>query len=202
MGIGDSDHRRLFLAGATGAIGWPLLELALELGYAVAGMTRTAAKADDLAERGAEPVVCDVFDREATMAAVTAFAPDVVVHQLTDLPDERELLPEFFAANSRVRREGTRNLVDAARAAGARRLLAQSVAWSLPGEGGIAVTEHETMVLEFGGVVVRYGQFYGPRTYHEHDRPDPPRVHVHDAARRTLDLVDAPSGIVVITDDD
>jgi nucleoside-diphosphate-sugar epimerase len=196
-------RRRLFLAGATGAIGRQLLPLLLENGYDVAGMTRTESKAADLEAAGARPVVCDVFDRERLGAAVEEFQPEIVMHQLTDLPDELAQLPEYRGRNNRIRTEGTRNLVDAARAAGAGRFLAQSVAWELPGDGGDAVREHEAMVLEVGGVVVRYGQFYGPLTYSA-DRPTHkgamPIVHVADAAARTVGLIDAPSGIVEIVE--
>lgn len=193
--------RRLFLAGATGAIGVQLVPLLLEAGYEVAGMTRTAAKAEHLRDRGAIPVVCDVYDRDRLIGAVREFAPEVVMHQLTDLPDELERIGAFLAANSRIRTEGTRNLLDAAHAAGAAGFLAQSVAWELPGRGGEAVAEHERMVLAFGGVVLRYGQFYGPGTYQEDGAPDDgPRVHVAEAARRTVELIDAPSGVVVIVD--
>jgi nucleoside-diphosphate-sugar epimerase len=163
-------------------------------------MTRSPQKVGDLRAHGVVPIVCDVFDRDALAAAVAAFRPEVVMHQLTDLPDERERLEEFFPANSRIRTEGTRNLVAAAHAAGARHLIAQSIAWELPGAGGEAVRDHERMILEFGGVIVRYGQFYGPGTYHESDLPDHPRIHVARAAARTVDLIDARSGTYEITD--
>jgi hypothetical protein len=110
------------------------------------------------------------------------------------------LIPEFRGANARIRREGTRNLLAAARAAGARRFLAQSVAWPLPGDAGAAVEEMERSVLEAGGVVIRYGQLYGPGTYYE-QAPPPPRVHVDEAARRTVEALAAPPGIVEIVED-
>ena len=95
---------------------------------------------------------------------------------------------------------GTPSLA-AADAAGARRFLAQSIAWAPPGSGE-AVAEHERQVLEASGVVVRYGQLYGPGTYYPDDPPPPPRIHVDAAARRTMGLLGAPSGIVVLTDED
>jgi nucleoside-diphosphate-sugar epimerase len=195
--------RRVFLAGATGVIGVQLVPLLLEAGFEIAGSTRSEDKAHELQAAGVQPVVCDVFDRERLVEAVTLFAPDVVMHQLTDLPDELDNLQAHAAMNNRIRREGTRNLIDAAQAAGASRFLAQSVAWELPGDGGAAVREHERMVLAIGGVVLRYGRFYGPGTYHPGDRPTtPPIVHVADAARRTVELIDAPSGVYVIADAD
>ena len=191
---------RIFLAGATGLIGERLVPLLVAGGHAVAGMTRSPGKADALRALGAEPVVCDVFDPAALRVAAVAFRPDAVLHELTDLPDDAALLPEFAAPNARIRREGTRNLLEAARAAGARRFLAQSVAWQLPGDAGAAVAELEQAVLAAHGVVLRYGQFYGPGTYHE-QAPSPPRVHVDEAARRTVEALAAPSGVLTIVED-
>lgn len=192
---------RIFVAGATGVIGLPLTRFLIEAGHTVAGMTRTSSKAPLLSDVGAQPVVCDVYDAPALTDAVVAFAPDVVIHELTDLPDDVSKLREASANNARIRREGTPNLLAAAKAAGATRFIAQSVAWDLAGDGGAAKQELETAVLAAGGVVVRYGMFYGPGTYHEHDKPERPRVHVDEAARRTAALLDAPSGIVEIVED-
>jgi nucleoside-diphosphate-sugar epimerase len=164
-------------------------------------MTRSADKASLLQELGAEPVVCDAYEAEALREAVLAFAPDVVLHELTDLPDEERLVTELAGANVRMRREGTANLLAAARATGARRILAQSIAWEVDGERGAAKEELERSVLAAGGVVLRYGRFYGPGTYYEHAPPAPPRVHVDDAARRTVELLDAESGVVIIAED-
>ena len=191
----------MFVAGASGVISTRLLPLLAEAGHEVAGMTRSPEKAPLIEERGGTPVVCDVFDPPALRAALVDFRPDAVVDELTDLPDERERLHEFEAANDRMRREGTRNLLDAAAAAKAPRFVAQSIAWELPDERGGAVAELEQMVLDAGGVVVRYGQLYGPGTFYESDCPDPPRVHVDDAAERTADLLEARSGVVTVTDD-
>ncbi len=196
----ERSERRLFLAGATGVIGVQLIPRLLEAGFQVAGLTRSEEKADSLREEGVIPVVCDVYSRDALIAAVQQFDPDVVMHELTDLPDDKERLGEFMSANSRIRTEGTRNLVDAANAAGANHFIAQSIAWELGGEAGRSVAQHEQMVLDIGGVVLRYGQFYGPGTYHPDDRPDHPRVHVSDAAARTVELIDASSGVVTIAD--
>jgi uncharacterized protein YbjT (DUF2867 family) len=191
---------RIFLAGASGVIGVRLVPLFVAAGHEVAGMTRSPGKAQALRRLGAEPLVCDVFDADALRDAVTAFRPDAVMHQLTDLPDDVAELSAYMAANGRIRREGTRNLLAAAAAAGATRFLAQSIAFPLPGDAGAAVAEHERMVLDAAGVVVQYGQFYGPGTFYETQQPPPPAVHVDDAARRTVPLLERPSGVVVIAE--
>ena len=163
-------------------------------------MTRSPGKVSVIAALGALPVVCDVFDAVALVDTVVGFAPDLVMHQLTDLPDRIDQIPEYTERNNRIRTEGTRNLLAGAGAAGTRRFLAQSIAWTPPGSSA-SIAEHERLVLDAGGVVVRYGQLYGPGTYYPDDLPAPPRIHVEGAARRTLALLDAPSGIVVLADD-
>ena len=183
---------RIFLAGASGVIGLRLVPLLVQAAHEVAGMTRTPAKADTLRGLGAEPVVCDVYDADRLRRAVVAFGPDLVLHQLTDLPAD-EASAAGSPANARMRREGTRNLVAAARAAGTRWFVAQSVAWEPAGEGALAKAELERMTLEAGGIVVRYGRFYGPATYHEKP-PERPRIHIDEAARRTVELLQVPSG--------
>lgn len=190
---------RVFLAGATGVIGVRLVPLLVGAGHDVAGMTRSPEKAELVRGLGAEPVVCDAFDAAALSTAVVAFAPDLVLHELTDLPDDPARIGNG-EANARIRREGTRNLLAAARAAGARRFVAQSVAWELEGEGAVGKAELERLVLDAGGVVLRYGAFYGPGTYHPDDLAPPPRIHVDEAARRTVELLDAPSGIIEVTE--
>lgn len=192
---------RIFLAGATGVLGTRLVPLLVGSGHEVVGMTRTPEKAELLRELGAAPVVCDVFDPEALNAAVGGAAVEMVMHQLTDLPDRVDQISAFRARNNRMRTEGTSNLIEAARAAGVGRFIAQSISWEPPG-GGDAVRTHERMVLDFGGVVLRYGQLYGPGTYYEHEVPDPPRIPVDEAARRTVELLDAPSGAIVVTESD
>jgi nucleoside-diphosphate-sugar epimerase len=191
---------RIFLAGASGVIGLRLVPLLVAQGHQVVGMTRSAEKADRLRDLGAEPVVCDVFDAAKLSTVVTEAAPELMMHQLTDLPDTADQISQFRERNDRVRIEGTSNLIGAAQAAGVARLIAQSISWSPPG-GGDAVERHERAVLDAGGVVLRYGQLYGPGTYYESERPDPPRVHVDEAARRTAELLDAPGpSIVVVTE--
>jgi nucleoside-diphosphate-sugar epimerase len=191
---------RIFVAGATGVIGRQLVPLLTKVGHRVAGMTRTPGHAPLLTEVGATPVICDVFDREALIEAVTGFAPDAVIHQLTDLPDDAGQIADYAERNLRIRTEGTANLLAAAQAAGASRILVQSIAWTLPGERGRAMERFERSVLDAGGVVVRYGQLYGPGTFYETEPPDPPRISVVDAAMRTVPLLTAARGVVDLTD--
>lgn len=191
---------RVFVAGASGVIGRQLVPLLVADGHVVAGTTRSEAKAGMLRDLGAEPVVLDVYDAEALRDAVVAFGPDLVMHQLTDLPDHASEIAAGRAANARMRVEGTDNLLAATRAAGATRFLAQSIAWEIPGEGAKAVAHLEQATLDFGGVVLRYGQFHGPGTYYEEEPPEPPRIQIDDAAARTAELLEAPSGIVTIVD--
>ncbi len=178
---------RVFLAGATGAIGRPLVRMLVAEGHQVTGMTRSPAKSDALREAGAEPVVADALDTAAVMKAVSDARPDVVVHQLTAIPeriDPRKMARDF-ALTDRLRTEGTRILVDAAQAVGAE-IVAQSIAFTYePGPPGTVHTESDPLVtdppggfrrtaaaavqledtvLGAGGQVLRYGYFYGPGT--------------------------------------
>src|ERR1700754_5651 len=104
---------RIFLAGASGVIGSRLVPLLVDAGHTVGAMTRSAEKAGRLAAMGTQPIVCDVFDRSALTSAVRSFSPDLVLDELTDLPNDLENLPEDSALNARIRTEGTRNLIDA-----------------------------------------------------------------------------------------
>ncbi|WP_167474634.1 NAD-dependent epimerase/dehydratase family protein [Nocardia arthritidis] len=191
---------RIFLAGATGVIGIRLVPLLIAAGHEVAGMTRSPDKAGALRAAGVEPVVVDVYDPAALSAAVVAYAPDLVMHQLTDLPNDPARLDAARANNARIRTEGTGNLIAAAVAAGTKRFLAQSVAFE-PAVSSPAVREHEAAVLAIDGVVVRYGEFYGPGTYYENELPGHPRIHVDQAAARTIPLLDVPSGVVIVADE-
>ena len=182
-------------------IGRRLVPLLIDAGHEVAGMTRSPDKAELLRELGAEPVVLDVYDPDPLRKAVVGFEAEAVVHQLTDLPDDPARIPELARANARMRTEGTHNLLAAAAAAGASRFVAQSIAWELPGADATrAVSEHEAAVLGANGVVVRYGQFYGPGTYFEDEPAPPPRIQIDEAARRTLPALEAPAGILTIVD--
>ena len=180
---------RVFLAGATGVIGTPLVPQLLEAGHEVTAMTRSVLRAAQLEAAGADPVVCDVFDADGVRAAMADASPDVVIHQLTSLPPRLDWAnPNVFDENNRVRTEGTRVLVDAALATGARRVVAQSIAFAYaptgdrvkeedaalftdapPPFGGAvaAVVEHEQRVTGTAGIdglVLRYGMLYGPGT--------------------------------------
>lgn len=218
----------IFLAGATGVIGRRLTLLLLAAGHAVAGTTRSSEKAARLNECGAQAVVVDVFDAAALMNAVVAARPHVVIHQLTDLPQtlDPERLKEVLARNSRLRVEGTANLVAAARAAGARRLIAQSIAFayadgsephaesdplaSAEGDEPSAISVRGVRALEAAvlntpgieGIVLRYGRLYGPGTWTEVRHGRAP-LHVDAAAQAALLAVTRGSpGIYNIAEDD
>ena len=180
---------RVFLAGASGAIGKRLIPLLLQRGAAVFGTTRSAARAAELRSTGIEPVVVDVFDQPALTRAFVQTEPDVVMHQLTDLAliHDPSRVAEALTRNARLRTEGTKNLVGAAVEAGARRLIAQSIVWiyapgpephaendplNLSATGTAAITVQGIVVLEqavlnapqLEGIVLRYGWLYGPGT--------------------------------------
>lgn len=183
---------RIFVAGASGVIGIRLVPLLVREGHVVAGMTRSEAKGNVLRSLGAQPVVCDVYDAARLAEAVGSFAPELIIDELTDLDDDPKRIDG--AANSRIRIEGTANVLAAARGV---RVITQSVAWPLQGEGGRAVETHERLVQDAGGVVIRYGRLYGPGTYHERDVPNGPRIHIDAAARRTLEALAAKPGTVL-----
>jgi nucleoside-diphosphate-sugar epimerase len=181
---------RVFLAGATGVIGSQLVPQLLHAGHDVTAMTRSVLRASQLEAAGAEPVVCDVFDADGVRAAMAAAKPEAIIHQLTSLPPRLDWSdPDVFDENNRVRTEGTRALLDAALAVGARRIVAQSIAFvyapagdfikdedapliteAPPPIGGsvAAVAEHERLVTGApDGLVLRYGLLYGPGTYYD-----------------------------------
>lgn len=215
---------RIFLAGAGGVIGRQLTPLLVKAGHTVTGTTRSADKADAIAALGAAPVVVDVFDAPALKAAVAAAAPDVVIHQLTDLafaPGTPQYA-EGLRRNARLRVEGTRNLASAAQAVGVRRLIAQSIAFIYaPGEGlrvesdplsddpamkttvdAVRVLE-ETVLAMPEGIVLRYGFLYGPGTWSPDTPLKPPAVHVDAAAQGcVLALTKGKPGIYNIAEDD
>jgi uncharacterized protein YbjT (DUF2867 family) len=192
---------RVFLAGASGVIGQRLIPRLVQAGHVVGGMTRSSSKTALLAQLGAEPILCDVFDRDALIQVVRDFNPDVILNELTDLPDDVEKIGDHAELNARIRTEGNQNVIEAARQSGSPKILAQTVAWQLPdGPDALAVAELERSVLAEGGVVLSYGQFYGPGTYNEQQIPAEPRVQIDRAADRTVELLDEPSGVVVITD--
>ncbi|MFZ1868682.1 MAG: NAD-dependent epimerase/dehydratase family protein [Steroidobacteraceae bacterium] len=194
------------LAGASGAIGRRLVPMLVADGYRVVGMSRSTAKSALLTELGASPVVADVFDALAVQRAIADARPDVVVHQLTDLPPglDPSRMEEATRRNARIRDEGTRNLVAAAVAAGVRRLVAQSIAFAYAngaephGEEdvlatdaagragisarGVASLEHQVLEAPLEGLVLRYGRLYGPGTGFDAPSGRAP-LHVDAAAR-------------------
>jgi nucleoside-diphosphate-sugar epimerase len=207
---------RVFLAGASGVIGRQLLPLLIDAGHHVTGMTRSPEKAAALRALGAEAVLADALDASAVDAAVGRARPEAVIHQLTSIPprlDPRRLERDF-ELNDRLRSEGTRILVEAARSAGASRVIAQSIAFSYaPGAPGTvhreqdallrpvdaskayrrsagAVIDLERAVIESEGVVLRYGYFYGPGSAISRSGSMG-----RDLARRRLPIVGRGSGI-------
>lgn len=189
---------RVFVAGASGVLGRALVPLLVADGHDVVGLTRSPGRAALVASLGAEPEVANALDGGALRIAVERARPELVVSLLTDLATAD------FAANSRLRREGMRNLVSAALAAGAGRLAAESIAFSAGPDGDSAVAEMERLVLEtpgLEGLVLRYGRLYGPGTWNETDLPEEPRVSVEAAAHATIAaLAGGARGIVEISD--
>jgi nucleoside-diphosphate-sugar epimerase len=196
---------RVFIAGATGAVGQPLCRLLVADGWQVTGATRSTAKAPALRALGVEPVVVDVFDAAALHRFVVSTQPEIVVHQLTDLPPglDPARMAEARARNAHLREEGTRNLVAAAVAAGTRRMVAQSIAFAYapgpqpyredspldPAQRGVISLESQVLEAPLEGVVLRYGRFYGPGTGFDARRTEGAPLHVDaaaDAARRAL----------------
>jgi 2-alkyl-3-oxoalkanoate reductase len=179
---------RVFVAGATGALGRHLVPMLVAAGHEVTATTRTPGKLAQLREAGAAPVVVDGLDREAVIAAVRAAAPEVIVHQMTALAGMRSLRKpdQVFAATNELRTRGTDNLLAAAAQAGTRRVIAQSNDRAYERSGGPVKTEEdplasrppspwsarslaaikhvdETVPLAAPeGIVLRYGAFYGP----------------------------------------
>lgn len=230
---------KIFIAGASGAIGRPLVARLIAAGHEVVGMTRS--NADAVRAAGAMPVIADAFDAPTVREAVESTKPDVVVNELTDLaaPLNPRKYDEWLAGTNRLRREGTKNLVAAATAARVTKFVSQSAAFgysldpgvktedspligAAAGEMGGAVEELERLTLGApGGIVLRYGFFYGPGTgYHRdgqqakmiraHSMPIVgdgggafPFIHVDDAASATVAAVERGArGVYNIVDDE
>jgi nucleoside-diphosphate-sugar epimerase len=238
---------RILLAGATGVIGRALLPLLLARGHEVLAVCRSPEKLDGLRAQGAQAVALDALDAAAVQRAVTAARPQALIHQLTAIPAQinPRTMVRDFAANDRLRTEGTANLLAAADAAGVERFIAQSIAFAYaPGPAGTihveqdpllapeqapkefrrsaaAVAELERGVLGAGGVVLRYGYFYGPGSAIARDgsmaagvkhRRLPivgsgagvwSFVHVDDAASATVSALDlgGPAALNIVDDD-
>lgn len=219
---------RIFVAGGTGAIGRRLLPLLFGDGHVVVGSTRTAGKTAALETLGAKPVVVDVFDAAALRKVVVDARPEIIIHQLTDLPQvlNGPLDPAVSAGNARLRSEGTANLLAAATAAGARRFIAQSIAFiyaegptphvetddlaSGEGDARGATTARGVRALEkatlgtpgIDGIVLRYGRLYGPGTWFNESQGSG-SLHVDAAAHAALLAVTrGNAGVYNICDDD
>jgi nucleoside-diphosphate-sugar epimerase len=212
-------NRRIFVAGASGAIGRVLCRLLVDDGWTVFGTTRTPDRAAALQAVGVTPVIVDVFDADRLHGAVADSGAGIVIHQLTDLPPALDpaKMAEGRLRNARIRETGTRNLVMAAVAAGVKRMVAQSIAFAYaPGPmphaedaplsaEASAVTSLEQQVLgaPLAGIVLRYGRLYGPGTGFDAPPAGGP-VHVDaaaDAARRAV-TIGAPGVYNVAEDDD
>jgi nucleoside-diphosphate-sugar epimerase len=192
---------RVFVAGGSGVMGTRLVPRLVAAGHVVAAMTRTAARASAIRELGAEPVVCDVFDARELERVLVGFAPVIVIHQLTDLPDRVADIEGSLAGNARIRSEGTASLIAAAQAAGASHFVVQSIAWLIDGVRPPSVVDLEERTLAAQGVVLRYGQWYGDGTYHPDTPPPHPRVHIDTAASLTVDALRLPTGVYSVTDE-
>jgi nucleoside-diphosphate-sugar epimerase len=222
----------VFLAGSTGVLGRRIVPLLVERGHRVTALTRTPEAFGRLRAAGAAPVLADAYDARALATVIGAAAPDVVMHQLTDLSGGDR------AANAELRTRGTRNLVDAASQMGVRRVVAQSIAWAYaPGDGPAAeqvaldltatgprrklvdgVAALEAAVRELPEhVLLRYGLFYGEETWYAPDGLMAARaragelavsgdvtsfVHIDDAAAAAVDALTWPAGAVNVCDDD
>ena len=205
---------RVFVAGASGAIGMPLVRELVAAGHQVTGMTRREQAAERIRALGAEAAVCDVYEVEALAQAVSAARPEVLVHQLTALPyriDPRRA--DTYPATSRLRTEGTANLLAAARRAGAKRFVSQSIAFLYAPRGPMVVDEEAPVLEDLGGhlgeamkatldgerrvlgatgidgLVLRYGYFYGPGTSFA-----PGGSMAEDVRRRRFPIVGSGSG--------
>jgi len=236
---------KVFVAGASGVVGRPLVRQVVEAGHEVAGMTSRSENAGAIEAAGAASVVCDALNAQAVAAAVRDAAPEVVISQLTRLPRDYNPRKIDYGPSNRARTEGGHNLMEAATAIGARRFITQSIAfiyapegamvkdeeaepWIAPPEpfadGARSTLDHEREVVEatgIAGLVLRYGQFYGPGTYYASDGSVAEQVrrrrfpivgsgrgtfsfiHTEDAASATVAAVDRGSpGIYNVVDDE
>jgi nucleoside-diphosphate-sugar epimerase len=185
---------RILFAGASGVLGRATLPHLR--GYEVTGLTRSSEKLELLRELGVEAAVCDVYDVDALLRLARAVQPEVVVNFVTDLASgSRE-------ANSRVRREGGKNLISAATATGAARLVTESVAFTLDADAAAAVHELEEASRAFAGasLILRFGRLWGAGTLYEVS-PGRPAVHIETAGAEAARLIaQAPAGTYVVTE--
>jgi nucleoside-diphosphate-sugar epimerase len=201
---------RVFVAGATGVMGRALLPALQTAGHEPIAMTRSEEKAGVLRTRGIETFVCDAYDAQGLTRAVADAQPEQIVHLLTDLPEDINMrrFERETASTGRLRREGTRNLIAAAQAAGVQRIVAESIAFIYESVGGGVkdedaplatatlpfaaepVADLERQVLGAGGIVLRYGWLYGVGTAFRRDGS-----WAANLRRRRLPIVGAGSGV-------
>lgn len=236
---------RVFVAGASGAIGRSLVPKLVAAGHEVTGTTRSAESAEAMRAAGCEPAICDALDAVAVEEAVIDANPEVIVSELTSLPKDYDLRTIDYEPTNRLRVEGGRNLIIAGRKVGARRYISQSIAFVYEPDGdwvkdeeaptyrdapgrfksGLEATltsEREAVGAEgMDGLVLRYGQFYGPGTYFDHDGSIAKQfksrrfpivgkgsgvfsfIHLDDAADATVAAVERGTpGIYNVVDDD
>ncbi len=235
---------RVFVAGASGAIGQPLIAELLKQGHSVVGMTTSQARAKNLEGQGAEAVIVDAFDAAALEAALRRAKAEVVIDELTSLPREQSDMPKYAAGDRRLRIEGGGNLFRAAIATGARRYLQQSSGFFLKAAQGTLADESSPLEVNASpsvaasartytelearlfssnaieGVALRYGFFYGPKTWYypgeaaanmvmRQQNPVVGKgegvssfVHINDAAIATAAVMTAEPGVYNLVDDD
>jgi nucleoside-diphosphate-sugar epimerase len=236
---------RVFVAGASGVIGRSLLSKLVAAGHEITGTTRKESGAEQIRAAGAEAAICDALDAAAVEDAVIEANPEAIVSELTSLPEDYDLRTIDYEPTNRVRVEGGRNLISAGRKVGARRYVSQSIAFVYdpqgdwvkdeeaptwvnppgrfaPGLEPTLTSEREALQAEgMEGLVLRYGQFYGPDTYFDHDGSIAKQVrsrrfpvvgrgdgvfsfiHVEDAADATVAAVErGAAGIYNVADDD
>jgi len=210
-------QKRIFLAGAAGAVGRRLCQLLVRDGWQVTGTTRSPEKAAVLCDLGVTPAIVDVYDEANLSRAVTDAAPEIVIHQLTDLPPGLDPLKmtEGVIRNTRIREVGTRHLLAAAVKVGARRIVAQSIAFAYapgpmpydenspldPNARGVISLERQVLEAPIEAVILRYGRFYGPGTGFEHER-ESGKLHVDAAADAARRAVTRGQGIYNIAEED
>jgi nucleoside-diphosphate-sugar epimerase len=234
---------KVFVAGASGAIGQPLLAELVRRGHEVTAMTRSVESAKKLADLGAKAVELSAYDAEGVAQGLRASGAEVVIDELTALPPDPAQMKDYAAGDRKLRLEGGGNLYRAAPANGVRRYIQQASGFFLKASGDLATeadglridaspgvaassqmyTELEARVLQAGpmeGVSLRYGFFYGPKTWYNPDgavaehvrRQENPIigegqgvwswVHIDDAALATVEALTIPPGIYNIVDDD
>jgi nucleoside-diphosphate-sugar epimerase len=185
---------RILIAGATGVLGRATLPHLTR--HEVVGLTRSREKLESLHGLGAEPVLCDVYDYDTLLRVTRRVRPRIVVNFLTDL------VAGSAEANNRIRREGGANLLEAAKATPAARLVVESVAFALKGDSAEALEHLEQATRAFAGesVILRFGRFWGPGTAHR-TPPQPPTIHIDKAGAKAAHLLaQAPPGTYLVTE--